>query len=120
MTGRAKLDGVHFQVGAGPLIVCIKASENDRRWFARHHGRHHWLRLPIGGERMIRPRPPRGFKPMIVVRQVEPGARVPACVELAGPGAARRQAVARELFTAAAEGNAVVAEITRLVQEGRL
>jgi hypothetical protein len=49
-------------------------SADDRAWFARHHGRNHRIRKPIGAERLLF-EPGRGFKPMIVVRQLTVGQR---------------------------------------------
>jgi hypothetical protein len=48
---------------------------DDRAWFKRHVGRNHRIRKPIGSEGLfIEPR--RGFKPMIVDNQLEPGMRL--------------------------------------------
>jgi hypothetical protein len=75
VSARRHLDGYTLQFG-GPRSPCIRGLEDDPAWFARYHGRNHRIRQPIGGEvDSLAGGPPR-FKPLVIVRQVEPGARI--------------------------------------------
>jgi hypothetical protein len=75
------ITGYTAQIG-GPPIHCAQGIEDDRAWFARHHGRNHRLRPPLGGERDALEAQraalsiPRSSQPCVIVRQVEPGARI--------------------------------------------
>lgn len=110
--------GMTVQVG-DPLILCDKGCANDSDWFGRHHGRNHRIRPPIGGERDSLPPGPPKCTPIIVVRQLEPGARVRVqCWVKSRP--LNSEALARRLFDAAAEGWPAVAAIEAAVRERRL
>jgi hypothetical protein len=79
-------------------------SADDREWFKRHIGRNHRLRKPIGAERLLF-EPGRGFKPMIVVKQLEPGqrGRVPFGWRKGEP-LLNAESVAERVFWLAVEG----------------
>ena len=68
------ITGYTAQIGGTPT-PCAKGVADDRDWFARHHGRNHRIRKPIGAEQQLY-NPPCGFTSMVVVKQTEPGARV--------------------------------------------
>lgn len=70
------VSGYTLQFGDGPLVPCAEASEDDRAWFSRNVARNHRIRPPIGGEREAFKDGPRRLKPIMIVRQVEPGARI--------------------------------------------
>jgi hypothetical protein len=67
-----------------PAYLCAEGIERDRAWFERHHGRNHYFRSPIGGEAASLEGGPPGWLPIIVVRQVEPGARIRAACWVQG------------------------------------
>ena len=91
MSGRAPPD-------LAQAIDFAAGSADDRAWFERHHGRNHRLRKPIGGEYLL-VRPSRGFKPMVVVKQLEPGSRVRAPFGWRrGEPSDQRRSVAERLF----------------------
>jgi hypothetical protein len=61
-------------LAAASAADLVAGSDDDRAWFERHHSRSYRIRPPIGGERPLAPKR-RGFKPMVLVRQLEPGQR---------------------------------------------
>jgi hypothetical protein len=67
-------DNADFVAALAARGDLVAASIDDREWFARHFGRNHRSRRPIGGERPLVSAPP-GFKAMVVVRQLESGSR---------------------------------------------
>jgi hypothetical protein len=83
-------------------------ADDDREWFARHHGRNHRLRKPIGvSEHLVAPRVD-GARAIVLVRQVEPGSRCRAFSAVRGPMPLNSEAVAERLFDRAIDG----AEVT--------
>ncbi len=111
--------GATVQFGGKQLLACTKGLEDDRAWFARHHGRAHRIRRPLGGERKLPPPPPRGFKRLIVVRQIKPGSRIRLDLGWRGAPPLNAEGVAAEIFAVAAEGHPRFAEIVRCLEEGR-
>jgi hypothetical protein len=79
-------------------------SDDDRAWFARHHGRSHRIRKAVGSElRMVEPK--RGFKPMVAVQQIAPGERIRAPFGWRkGEPLLNSEAVAGRMFRLAAGG----------------
>jgi hypothetical protein len=77
------ITGRTIRIG-GPPILCAEGIKRDRAWFERHHGRNHYFRSPIGGETASLEGGPPGWLPIIVVRQVEPGARIRAACWVQG------------------------------------
>jgi len=79
-------------------------STNDRAWFARHIGRNHRIRKPIGSEHLFVEHR-HGFKPMIVVKQIEPGMRLRMAVcWRRGEPLLNGEAWGERLFASAIEG----------------
>jgi hypothetical protein len=77
---------------------------DDRAWFARHIGRNHRIRKPIGAERLLLT-PSAGFKPMVVVKQIEPGTRMRVPFSWRrGAVLLNAEAIAERLFWSAVEG----------------
>ena len=106
------------QIGGSP-ILCDRGFHDDRAWFARHYGRNHRLRKPIGGERAGLPPGPPKCKPLVVVKQLKPGSRVRVlCWVRERPP--NSEAIAARLFNEAAEGWPEVVAIEAAVREGRL
>jgi hypothetical protein len=116
---RARTIGVTFQLGA--TILCSRGIEDDRGWFARHIGRNHRIRKPIGGERGAGGAPPPGFIELIIVKQIRPGERVRA------PCFWRRSAMvplnsernAAEMFEIAIDGHPQARALEQLIRECR-
>jgi hypothetical protein len=101
VTRAANIPGWTIQLGGGPLVTCTRAIENDRRWFATHHGR--------------------GFRTLIVVRQVQPGSRIRLDFAWRGSAALlNSETLAAEVFAVAAKGCPWVAEVERLIRRGAL
>ena len=68
--------GYTLQFGDAPLIACPEAIADDRAWFGRNVARSHRIRSPIGSERDFFKDNPSQLKRFVIVRQVEPGARI--------------------------------------------
>jgi hypothetical protein len=78
--------------------------DDDRGWFARHYGRNHRLRKPIGvSEHMLCPRA-EGAEPLVIVKQVEPGNRARMFSAYRGQRPLHGEAVAARLFEQAVTG----------------
>ena len=118
------ITGYTIQFGS-PTIPCAKGVEDDREWFARHYGRNYRLRKPIGGEiaalelerstRGVRP----GWRPCMLVRQVEPGTRIrAACYVRRWP--LNSETVASEMFAEITADDPWTAKVEALVREGKL
>ena len=116
--GSGPVSGCTFQVGGEDLIACTAGLEDDRAWFARHHGRSHRIRKPLGAERTARPLPQKGFKRLVVVRQVRPGSRIRTPFDWRGPTPINSEAVAAQIFGRAARNHPNLGEFVRRFEEG--
>jgi hypothetical protein len=108
---------LHVQVGGDRLIVCAEGSEDDRLWFQRHLGRAHRVRAPIGKERRIKGRYPKGVMALIAVREIRPGARIRLSLGWQGPPPLNSALFARRAFEAAAARAPWVTEFERRIRE---
>jgi hypothetical protein len=94
-------------------------AEDDQDWFARHHGRNHRMRRPIGREvDLFADGPPQGMA-LVVVRELKAGTRIRlGCWARRPP--LNGEAAAAALYAALAADQPEVARIEALVQGGRL
>jgi hypothetical protein len=121
MKTRRILTGYTVQLSDAPLITCTEGREDDRDWFARHHGRNYRIRKPRGGEIDLFKEIPRGCRALVVVRQFEPGARMRCSVCWRGSLPLDAEHVAKRLFAEAASHNpAWIAAAERAVKDGLL
>ena len=97
--------GATVRRGGDTLLSCTKGLEDDTRWFARHFGRDHRIRKPLGKERASFGRPPgRGLVTLVAVRQVAVGYRVRVAV-FAPRGTLNSEAAGRAAFKLAREAH---------------
>jgi hypothetical protein len=95
------------------------ASQSDRAWFENHVGRTHRVRPPIGGEVFGLPRPPAGWRSLLVVRQIRPGVRLklPFVVPRDGPDPLNSERFAAEVFGSGTASSPKTRELECLLRE---
>jgi hypothetical protein len=107
------------QFGGEKLLPCSKGADNDRAWFASHVGRDYRIRPPIGRERKLKPRTPRGWRRWIVTKQVAPGARIRlSFFALADDPPWNAEGIARQIFEGTAETHAgIIGQLAAKMRE---